>query len=113
ALMGGAVAVCVPSLYEGFGLPALEAMACGAPVLARGVGGVQEVAEGAALLVEGDDEQGWVEGLRRLLEDAELRSHLGRLGLERASRYTWERSVELHASLLKEELRLAQLAVGR
>ncbi len=104
ALYGGALGVCVPSLYEGFGLPALEAMACAAPVLASRVGAVQEVAEGAALLVDGDDPGAWVEGLRRLSEDGALRSHLGQLGRARAARYSWDASASAHSRLLAEEL---------
>lgn len=109
ALYSGAVAVCVPSLYEGFGLPALEAMACGAPVIGNGIGGVQEVAEGAALLLAPDDPDGWVEGLRRLAEDGELRQHLRRLGMQRASRFSWDSSAAAHAQLLLGELRLARV----
>ena len=107
ALYSGAVAACVPSFYEGFGLPALEAMACGAPLLANDVGGVQEIAVGAALLVSLGDPQGWVEGLRRLLREPGLRDHLQALGLNRASRYSWESSAQAHAELLAGELRLA------
>lgn len=107
ALYTGATAACVPSLYEGFGLPALEAMACGAPVLANGVGGVQEVAEGAALLVSTEEPDGWVDGLRRLLRESDLRQHLSELGLRRAARYSWDRSASAHRELLSRELRLA------
>jgi len=107
ALYSGAVAACIPSLYEGFGLPALEAMACGAPVLANDVGGVQEVGAGAALLVPVEDAPGWVEGLLRLFQEPGLREHLSELGLTRASRYSWDRSAEAHAGLLASELRLA------
>ncbi|HVB14140.1 MAG TPA: glycosyltransferase family 1 protein [Candidatus Dormibacteraeota bacterium] len=110
ALYSGSVAACVPSLYEGFGLPALEAMACGAPVLATNAGGVQEIAEGAALLVPVGDAQGWVEGLRRLYQEPGLREHLQALGLARASRYSWDRSAQAHARLLASELQLATAA---
>jgi glycosyltransferase involved in cell wall biosynthesis len=108
ALYSGAVAACVPSLYEGFGLPALEAMACGTPVLANGVGGVQEVAQGAALLVEPEDAEGWVEGLQRLFRETDLRQHLSTLGLSRAGRYSWDKSAEAHRQLLARELELTQ-----
>ncbi|MGH7641558.1 MAG: glycosyltransferase family 4 protein [Candidatus Dormibacteria bacterium] len=108
ALYTGAVAACVPSLYEGFGLPALEAMACGAPVLANDVGGVQEIAQGAALLVSVQDHLGWVDGLRRLRGEMGWRAHLRELGLARASRFSWERSAQAHAELLAGELRLAR-----
>jgi glycosyltransferase involved in cell wall biosynthesis len=107
ALYSGALGACVPSLYEGFGLPALEAMACGAPVLANSVGGVQEIAQGAALLVEGDGPAGWVEGFHRLLWEPELRAHLRGLGIARAAGFSWERSAQAHVELLASELRLA------
>jgi glycosyltransferase involved in cell wall biosynthesis len=110
ALYSGAVAACVPSLYEGFGLPALEAMACGAPVLATDVGGVQEIAQGAALLVPDGDQNGWVDGLRRLLNEPGLREHLQALGLNRAGRFSWDRSAQAHAELLASELRLTSTA---
>ncbi len=110
ALYSTAVAACVPSLYEGFGLPALEAMACGAPVLANGVGGVQEIAEGAALLVPSGDGQAWEEGLTRLHREPELRDHLRELGLTRASSYSWDRSANAHSQLLASEFRLADSA---
>ncbi len=107
ALYSGATGACVASLYEGFGLPALEAMACGAPVLANSVGGVQEIAQGAALLVESDDPEGWVEAFHRLLWEPGLRAHLRGLGVARAAGFSWERSAEAHSVLLANELRLA------
>jgi glycosyltransferase involved in cell wall biosynthesis len=107
ALYCGALAACVPSLYEGFGLPALDAMACGTAVMANGVGGVQEIAEGAALLLKPDDPDGWVDGLRRLGSEPALRDHLGQLGAARATRFSWDRSAAAHAELLGSELRLA------
>ena len=113
ALYSGALAVCVPSLYEGFGLPALEAMACGSPVIATSVGGVEEIAEGAALLVAADDSAGWVEGMRRLLQEPALRGHLRDLGLGRAAKFSWETSARAHAELLASELRLAARPSGR
>jgi glycosyltransferase involved in cell wall biosynthesis len=107
ALYSGAIGACVPSLYEGFGLPALEAMACGAPLLANSVGGVQEIAQGAALLVEGDDPAGWVQGFHQLLREPGLRAHLRGLGIARASGFSWDRSAKAHCELLASELRLA------
>jgi glycosyltransferase involved in cell wall biosynthesis len=107
ALYSGAIGACVPSLYEGFGLPALEAMACGAPVLANSVGGVQEIAQGAALLVEDDDPAGWVQGFHRLLWEPGLRAHLRGLGIGRASGFSWDRSAQAHCELLVSELALA------
>lgn len=108
ALYHGALGAAVPSLYEGFGLPALEAMACGTPLIATATGGVQEVASGAALLVEPSNQEEWVGAMRRLFEDEELRRHLSKLGRTRAEGFSWKRSVAAHRRLLAEELRAAQ-----
>ena len=104
SLYRGSEATLVPSLYEGFGLPALEAMALGSPVLAGDSGAVAEVAAGAAILLPARDLQRWAEGIRELHTSPDLRRHLSGLGRERSGRYTWERSVAAHRALLLEEL---------
>jgi len=104
ALYQEALAVAIPSLYEGFGLPALEAMAAGVPVLANEVGGVQEIAAGSALLVPVEDRSGWREALLRLAAEPQLRLHLAQLGRQRAARYSWAASVAAHRDLLLREL---------
>ena len=86
ALMAGAAAVCVPSLSEGFGLTALEGMACGAPVVAANRGALPEVVGRAGVLVEPDPE-GLRAGLARALED---RGELRAAGRERARAFTWD-----------------------
>lgn len=105
ALYQGCLATLVPSRYEGFGLPALEAMACGAPVVAANVGGVAEVAAGSALLLHLDRVEEWAEALRRVVAEEQLRRHLSGLGRQRAAQFSWERSVEAHRRLLEGELR--------
>ena len=80
-----------PSLYEGFGLPALEAMACGTPVLASNTASLPEVVGDAALTVDPRDEDALVSQLERGLTDRELRDRLGVSGRAQASRFTWER----------------------
>lgn len=95
ALYAGATAVAYPSLAEGFGLPVLEAMAAGAPVLTSDRSSMPEVAGDAAVLVDPEDVGAIGDGLRRLLEDAELREDLRRRGRERAAAFTWERTARL------------------
>jgi glycosyltransferase involved in cell wall biosynthesis len=81
-----------PSLYEGFGLPPLEAMACGLPVVASSAPALAEVLDGAALLVDACDASALAEASARALRDKRLRSRLRRQGLERASQFSWERT---------------------
>lgn len=88
ALYSGALAVAVPSLAEGFGLPVVEAMACGAPVLASDAGALPEAAGGAALLLPPQDVNAWSDALRRIVADAELRTQLRERGFERVRKMT-------------------------
>jgi glycosyltransferase involved in cell wall biosynthesis len=83
-----------PSLYEGFGLPVLEAMARGVPVACADASSLPEVAGEAALLFDPRSESAIADALRRLLTDEELCDRLRRLGVERAARFTWERTAE-------------------
>jgi glycosyltransferase involved in cell wall biosynthesis len=91
-----------PSLYEGFGLPALEAMASGTPVVTSNVSSLPEVAGDAALLVDPYDVDSLVEGLRRVLSDPVLAADLRRRGLERSREFSWERSVEKTRQVYQE-----------
>ncbi len=84
-LYSGAVAVAVPSLAEGFGLPAIEAMACGAPVIASDAAALPEACAGAAWLVDPLDPIAWRDALRRIYVDAEPRRQLHEAGLARAA----------------------------
>ena len=82
-----------PSLYEGFGLPPLEAMACGAPVVTSNVSSLPEVAGGAALLVDPYDEEAIAAGIVRAVTDEALRADLIARGRERARSFSWAQSV--------------------
>lgn len=92
ALYCGARAFVVPSLYEGFGLPALEAMACGIPVVSSEAASLPEVVGDAALIVNPRDEQAIADAIVRVLDDEGVRGGLIRRGLERARQFTWDRT---------------------
>ena len=99
ALMRGAKGVMFPSLYEGFGLPVLEAMRAGAPVLTSNTSSLPEVAGEAALLVDPYDDGAIARAMERLDTDAELRDRLRAVGREQAQRFTRERYAERLAQL--------------
>ncbi len=94
-LLNGAQALVFPSLWEGFGLPAVEAMACGAPVLASTRGSLPEVVGDAGLLFEPEDPAAIAECIVRFLGDPALQKDLARRALARAGLFTWERAAEL------------------
>ena len=97
--------VCVyPSLYEGFGLPPLEAMACGAPVIASDVPSLTETIGKAALLVPPTDVQKLAHGLVEMLSDEGKRDYFSRAGLKRASQFTWERTAQLTLEVYKKAI---------
>ncbi len=94
ALYGGALAMAYPSHFEGFGLPVVEAMACGAPVVASDVPALREAAGGAATLVPPDDEVALAGALRRLIVDPAARAQAREAGLRRTGELSWEASAQ-------------------
>ncbi|MCS7251195.1 MAG: glycosyltransferase family 4 protein [Thermoflexus sp.] len=92
ALYNGAAFLAFPSLYEGFGLPAVEAMACGTPVIVSDRGALPEVVGDAGIILPAEDESRWTEAMEALLEDPEAREQLRRKGLERATAFSWDRA---------------------
>lgn len=91
ALYRGAAGLVFPSLFEGFGMPVLEAMSCGCPVVCSNSTSLPEVAGEAALLVDPADPEALAGAIRRLLTEAELRADLIRRGLAQARRFSWRR----------------------
>jgi glycosyltransferase involved in cell wall biosynthesis len=91
-----------PSLYEGFGLPPLEAMACGLPVVASTAPALREVLDGAALLVHPLDVPALAEAMAAALGDEPLRNHLREAGLQRAALFSWERTARETAAVYRE-----------
>lgn len=101
ALYAGATAFAYPSLYEGFGLPVLEAMAAGAPVITSTCSSLPEVAGEAALLVDPEDVGALTEALRRVLTDQALADDLRTRGRQRAAEFSWHRTAAETLTLLR------------
>jgi glycosyltransferase involved in cell wall biosynthesis len=92
-LYSGALAFVYPSLYEGFGLPPLEAMQCGVPVITSDRSSLPEVVGDAGVMVDPTDRDALCEALLRVCEDSDLRADLSRRALERAAEFSWDRCV--------------------
>jgi len=91
-----------PSLYEGFGLPVLEALACGTPVIASNTSSLPEVAGSAALLVPPDDVRGWANALIQVMQNPALRADLQKRGPSQAALFTWETAAQQMRMLYRE-----------
>ena len=104
-LYAGADAFVFPSLFEGFGLPVLEAMSCGIPVACSNVSSMPEVAGDAALLFDPEDERSIEQALTTLLTDKGAHQDLVRRGLQRSKTFSWQRTAELTAETLRRAAR--------
>jgi glycosyltransferase involved in cell wall biosynthesis len=102
ALYSGADLFVFPSLYEGFGLPPLEAMACGTPVVCSNAASLPEVVGDAAITVDPCDVEGLAEAMHRVLTDVELQEQLREKGLEQARQFTWERTARETVAVYRE-----------
>jgi glycosyltransferase involved in cell wall biosynthesis len=110
SLYAGAAAFCYPSRYEGFGLPALEAMASGVPVITSNRTSLPEVVGDAGLMVDPDDVEGLGERLQQLLEDRVFAEMLGQQGLVRSRLFSWERCAQETFAVYEKVLRQRGLA---
>jgi glycosyltransferase involved in cell wall biosynthesis len=102
ALFSGATAFVYPSLLEGFGLPILESMACGTPVITSNNSSMKEIAHDAAILINPADVREMTESLVRLAEDRSLREDLSRRGLNRAAEFSWAKTAQLTLNVYRE-----------
>jgi glycosyltransferase involved in cell wall biosynthesis len=101
-LLSGALAFVFPSLYEGFGLPVLESMACGTPVVCSNTSSLPEVAGEAALQVDPLDVEAWTGALHQIVTDTGLRSTLVERGLTQMRRFSWLRCAEETMHVLED-----------
>lgn len=106
AVYGGARALVYPSHYEGFGLPPLEMMACGGPVICSKAGALKELFAGHAHLIDAEDDDGWTRALDRILRDDDWRRDLQKGVVEYASQFTWRRCAEETAAAYRLALAL-------
>jgi glycosyltransferase involved in cell wall biosynthesis len=105
ALYRGAIALTLASYHETFGMPMVEAMACGTAVIASQASCLPEIGSDAALYVPSDDAGAWAEALIRVTRDAALRDRLRVAGLHRATYFNWDESAQLHLDLFRRVAR--------
>lgn len=103
-LMGQATALTFPSLWEGFGLPALEAMACGTPVITSNLASLPEVVGDAAILIDPFQVKEIASAMKRLTEDSVLHAQLSQAGLARVSQFSWEKTGQATVEVLQRFL---------
>ncbi|MCB2183182.1 MAG: glycosyltransferase family 4 protein [Desulfobulbaceae bacterium] len=101
ALYNGATALIYPSLYEGFGLPIIEAMSCGCPVICSHSSSMPEVAGNAALLIDPHDRENLADAIETIVFDSEKRKKLKQLGLARAKEFNWQKTAQQTLEVFK------------
>ena len=104
ALYSGAQAFVFPSLYEGFGLPPLEAMACGTPVISSNTSSMPEVIGKAGILISPKDERVWAKNIVKILQDRGLAQTLSKMGLRQAKKFSWDASARKTIEVYQEVL---------
>lgn len=107
ALYSGADAFVFPSLYEGFGLPPLESMACGTPVVTSNTSSLPEVVGDAGIMVDPRDVAGLTRAIERLITDWDLHSKLGAEGLERSKKFTWATTARAYIDVYRSAIRIS------
>jgi glycosyltransferase involved in cell wall biosynthesis len=107
AIYNLARALAHPAWYEGFGLPPLEAMACGTPVVVSDSSSLPEVVDDAALIVPAGDAQAWCKALEKVLGDQDLAADLRRRGILRAAEFSWSRTADMTWRVIDEAVREA------
>jgi alpha-1,3-rhamnosyl/mannosyltransferase len=113
ALYAGCACFAYPSLYEGFGLPVLEAMSAGSPVVTSSVSSLPEVAAGAALLADPLDVMAIADAIKRILSEPLLADELRRRGRQRAAQFSWERFASETVRLMRRQVEPVQPASTR
>ncbi len=107
-VIAGALTLVFPSIYEGFGLPPLEAMACGVPVIASNSSSIPEVVGDTGILLNSNDTQGFADAMQSLIEDPQRRAILSQKALERSKQFTWEKCALSTLEVYKKVLALHQ-----
>jgi glycosyltransferase involved in cell wall biosynthesis len=105
ALYSGAMFLAYPSLYEGFGLPVVEAMACGCPVLTSDTSSMPEIAGDAAIFVDPTDVASIAAGLRKMMSSANLRTRLAERGFRRRTMFDWRKTAQKVAAVLDADVK--------
>lgn len=101
-LINAATIFTFPSLYEGFGLPLLEAMACGVPVISSNTSSLPEVVGKAGILIKPNDEKNWIKNIKLLLSDSKLRQKYSDLGFEQAKKFSWRETARQTLKVYEE-----------